>query len=109
MNPDKTYMYNPQWTMDTIDDSAKSKVIVNAVPELPFFWFVNPWLTVQELVDDRARLVKQCNDLRADMAVLDDHVYDLQNQLDTKRSERDAANDAVRTLRNQRKKGKRRG
>jgi cell division protein FtsB len=92
--------------MHAIDDSAKSKVIVNAVPELPFFWFVNPWLTVQQLVDDRARLVKQCNDLRADMAVLDDHVYDLQNQLDTAKVERDAANDAVRTLR---KKGKRRG
>jgi hypothetical protein len=106
MNPDKTYTYDPQWTMHAIDDSAKSKVIVNAVPELPFFWFVNPWLTVQQLVDDRARLVKQCNDLRADMAVLDDHVYDLQNQLDTAKVERDAANDAVRTLR---KKGKRRG
>ena len=106
MNPDKTYTYDPQWTMHAIDDSAKSKVIVNAVPELPFFWFVNPWLTVQQLVDERARLVKQCNDLRADMAVLDDHVYDLQNQLDTAKVERDAANDAVRTLR---KKGKRRG
>jgi hypothetical protein len=106
MNPDKTYTYDPQWTMHAIDDSAKSKVIVNAVPELPFFWFVNPWLTVQQLVDDRARLVKQCNDLRADMAVLDDHVYDLQNQLDTARVERDAANDAVGYLR---KKGKRRG
>ena len=106
MNPDKTYTYDPQWTMHAIDDSAKAKVIVNAVPELPFFWFVNPWLTVQQLVDDRARLVKQCNDLRADMAVLDDHVYDLQNQLDTAKVERDAANDAVGYLR---KKGKRRG
>jgi cell division protein FtsB len=107
MNPDKTYTYDPKlWTMDTIDDSAKSKVIVNAVPELPFFWFVNPWLTVQQLADERARLVKQCNDLRADMAVLDDHVYDLQNELETVKAERDAANDAVRTLR---KKGKRRG
>jgi cell division protein FtsB len=92
--------------MHAIDDSAKSKVIVNAVPELPFFWFVNPWLTVQHLADERARLVKQCNDLRADMAVLDDHVYDLQNQLDTAKVERDAANDAVGYLR---KKGKRRG
>ena len=106
MNPDKTYTYDPKWTMHAIDDSAKSKVIVNAVPELPFFWFVNPWLTVQHLADERARLVKQCNDLRADMAVLDDHVYDLQNQLDTAKVERDAANDAVGYLR---KKGKRRG
>ena len=106
MNPDKTYTYDPKWTMELTDDSAKSKVIINAVPELPFFWFVNPWLTVQQLVDDRARLVKQCNDLRSDMAVLDDTVYDLQNQLDTAKAERDAANDAVRTLR---KKGKRRG
>ena len=106
MNPDKTYTYDPQWTMELTDDSAKSKVIVNAVPELPFFWWLNPWLTVQQLVDDRARLVKQCNDLRSDMAVLDDTVYDLQNQLDTAKAERDAANDAVGYLR---KKGKRRG
>jgi hypothetical protein len=106
MNPDKTYTYDPQWTMELTDDSAKSKVIVNAVPELPFWWFLNPWLTVQHLADERARLVKQCNDLRSDMAVLDDHVYDLQNQLDTAKVERDAANDAVGYLR---KKGKRRG
>ena len=134
MNPDKTYTYDPQWTMDTIpedtfrqQDKVVKRVTVDdtdlpgsdcerTVQPLPFFWWLNPWKHMELLFDAYKDTADVSNGWRrayhlqsADMAVLDDHVYDLQNQLDTAKVERDAANDAVRYLRNQRKKGKRRG
>lgn len=72
-------------------------------PELPFWWFLNPWKTCEDLqlsllkaVEDHRKFSKEST---AVLEQLNQTVYDLQNELDTMRSERDAANDAVRTLR----------
>lgn len=100
-------------------------------PELPFWWFLKPWKTCEDL---QLSLLKSVNEHRKfskeSAAVLDqthkdwskeynatsealeqmrDKVYNLENELETVKAERDAANQAVRFIRNQRKKGKRRG
>lgn len=126
MNPDKTYTYNPddfKWTMDDIVTEKYTYAPTNnpdaacangknwrMIPELPFWWFLNPWKTVEDLQNSLLKAVAEHSDdaKERDEATekLCQQVYDLQNKLDTMRSERDAANDAVRTLR---KKGKRRG
>jgi hypothetical protein len=128
MNPDKTYTYNPddfKWTMDNIvtekytytptgltDAAYCNGKNWRMVPKLPFWWFLNPWKTVEDL---NLSLLKAVADHADDAKERDEaterlrqSIYDLRNELDTAKVERDAANDAVRYLRNQRKKGKRR-
>jgi hypothetical protein len=56
----------------------------------------NAWRRAYHLQSDEAERLRQS-------------IYDLRNELDTAKVERDAANDAVRYLRNKSKKGKRRG
>ena len=95
-------------------------------PELPFFWWLSPWKTCEDLQFSLLKSVeyrrKDMSDHNASMQKLHDEwskeykatsdalekvkdkVYDLQNELDAAKAERDAANDAVRTLR---KKGRR--
>ena len=128
MNPDKTYTYNPEdfkWTMDDIvtetsDTSLPGSDLPREVTPLPFFWWLNPWKHMELLFDaykDHALTANEWRDLyhkeaiiwKRDAAERDEATERLQDQLDTMRSERDAANDAVRTLRTLRKKGKRRG
>lgn len=121
MNPDKTYTYNPEdfkWTMDdivteTTDASLPGSDLPREVKPLPFFWWLNPWKHMELLFDAYKDHAETANAWRARYHLQSEEterqrqtVYDLQNKLDTMRSERDAANDAVRTLR---KKGKRRG
>ena len=133
MNPDKTYTYHPHWTMDTIPDNDEptlkpDKVVKRVtvddtdlpgsdcertVQPLPFFWWLNPWKHMELLFDAYKDTADVSNGWRrayhlqsAETERQRQTVYDLQNQLDTAKAERDAANDAVRTLR---KKGKRRG
>ena len=111
--PDSAYANGKNWRM---------------TPELPFWWFLNPWKTCEEL---QLSLFRAVDAHRKDSAERDgatdklnaewskeyrttsealqqvrDKVYDLENELATVKAERDAANDAVRTLR---KKGRRRG
>ena len=129
MNPDKTYTYNPddfKWTMDNIvtekytytptgltDAAYCNGKNWRMVPKLPFWWFLNPWKTVEDL---NLSLLKAVADHADDAKGRDEaterlrqSIYDLRNELDTAKVERDAANDAVRYLRNKSKKGKRRG
>lgn len=128
MNPDKTYTYNPEdfkWTMDDIVTEKYTYKKTNLPPdgmpfrkdgywylkpELPFWWFLNPWKTCEDLQNSLLKAVAEHSDdaKERDEATekLRQTVYDLKNELDTVKAERDAANDAVRTLR---KKGKRRG
>ena len=93
--PDSAYANGKNWRM---------------TPELPFWWFLSPWKTCEDL---QLSLLKATADYCDDAKERDDvtdrlnqTIYDLQNELATVKAERDAANDAVRTLR---KKGKRRG
>ena len=129
MNPDKTYTYNKddfKWTMDDIVTEKYTYIPTNnpdaacangknwrMIPELPFWWFLNPWKTVEDL---RSSLLKVVADYADDAKgsdsvaeILRQTVYNRDNELETVKAERDAANDAVRTLRNKSKKGKRRG
>lgn len=126
MNPDKTYTYNKddfKWTMDDIVTEKYTYTPTNnpdaacangknwrMIPELPFWWFLNPWKTVERLqLSLLTATANHADDAKEQDEVterLNQTIYDLQNQLDTAKAERDAANDAVRTLR---KKGKRRG
>jgi hypothetical protein len=136
MNPDKTYTYNPHWTMDTIPDHDEparkmDKVIrrvtvddtdlpgsdcERGIKPLPFFWWLNPWRHMELLFNAYKDTTEVCNawrrayHLQSDEAErLRQSIYDLRNELDTAKVERDASNDAVRYLRNKSKKGKRRG
>ena len=83
-------------------------------PELPFFWWLSPWKTCEDLqlsllksVEERRTEVnklhddwsKEYNSTSAALEELRDKVYHLKNELETVKAERDAANDAVRTLR----------
>jgi len=77
-------------------------------PDLPFWWFLNPWKTCEDL---QLSLLKAVEDHRKDSKERDDatealrqSIYDMHNELETVKAERDAANQAVRFLRNQRKK-----
>ena len=121
MNPDKTYTYNPEdfkWTMDdivteTTDTSLPGSDLPREVKPLPFFWWLNPWKHMELLFDAYKDHAETANAWRARYHLQSEEterqrqqVYDLQNELETVKAERDAANDAVRTLR---KKGKRRG
>lgn len=126
---DTTTTYYPHWTMDTIPEDAVVPKAVNRVTvdntdlpgsdcerevkPLPFFWWLNPWKHLELVFDAYRDTTEVCNAWRRAYHLQSEEterqrqtVYDLQNKLDTMRSERDAANDAVRTLR---KKGKRRG
>jgi hypothetical protein len=134
MNPDKTYTYDPKWTMDTIpeetirqQDKVVKRVTVDdtdlpgsdcerTVQPLPFFWWLNPWKHMELLFDAYKDTADVCNGWRrayhlqsAETERQRNTVYDLQNELETVKAERDAANQAVRFLRNKSKKGKRRG
>jgi hypothetical protein len=127
MNPDKTYTYYPHWTMDTIpeyalpNDKVVRRVTVDdtdlpgsdcerTVQPLAFFWWLNPWKHMELLFDAYRHHAEVANEWRDRYHQQTERqrqtVYDLQNELETVKAERDAANDAVRTLR---KKGKRRG
>lgn len=71
-------------------------------PELPFFWWLSPWKTCEDLqlsllkaVEDYRKFSKESTDV---LEQVNQTVYDLKNELDTVKAERDAANDAVRTL-----------
>lgn len=128
MNHDKTYTYIPKdfkWTMDdvvteTSDISLPGSDLPREVTPLPFFWWLNPWKHMEMLFDayrDHAETANEWRDLyhkkailwKRDAAERDEATERLRDELDTMRSERDAANDAVRTLRNRMKKGKSRG
>lgn len=136
MNPDKTYTYAPHWTMDTIPDNDEptrklDKVVKRVtvddtdlpgsdcertVQPLPFFWWLNPWKHMELLFDAYRDTADVSNGWRrayhlqsAETERLRQTVYNRDNELETVKAERDAANDAVRYLRNLRKKGKRRG
>lgn len=125
MNPDKTYTYDPKWTMhampkevySTIWASLPASDVPLEVKPLAFFWWLNPWKHMELLFDAYRHHAEVANEWRdryhqdeklwkADAAERDEATERLRDELDTMRSERDAANDAVRTLR---KKGKRRG
>ncbi len=142
MNPDKTYTYDPKWNFtvthgnhyaehkDSTDAWTHGAVLGHShdsqpakwrlLPELPFWWFLNPWKHVEQLRETLRDTVNDCNDWhrrydaeraasKADAAERDEATERLRDELDTMRSERDAANQAVRFLRNKSKKGKRRG
>ena len=130
----KTITYTPNWTMDDIvtsteyDDKAEAvnRVTVEGtdlpgsdcergIQPLPFFWWINPWKHLELVFDAYKDTTEVCNAWRkayhlqeAEAERQRQEVYDLQNELDTVKAERDAANDAVRTLR-KKKKGNRRG
>ncbi len=131
MNPDKVYTYNPHWTMDTIPDNGeptrqRDKVIKRVtvddtdlpgsdcergVQPLPFFWWLNPWRHMELLFDAYKDTTEVCNAWRRAYHLQSDEadrqrqsVYDLRDELATVKGERDAAKDAVRNLRNKRKK-----
>lgn len=127
----KTYTYDPnapkglKWEYSTSKDSTEAwthgavfghthagnhEDKWRLLPELPFWWFLNPWKHVETLHDTLRDTVNDCNDWhkrydderaasKADAAERDEAVERLRDELDTMRSERDAANDAVRTLR----------
>lgn len=127
---DTTTTYYPHWTMDNIpEDTRPADKVINRVTvdntDLPgsdcertvhvlqFFWWLNPWKQMDLLYDAYKDTTEVCNAWRrayhlqsAETERQRQTVYDLQNELETVKAERDAANDAVRTLR---KKGKRRG
>lgn len=126
---DTTTTYYPHWTMDTIPEDAVVPKAVNRVTvdntdlpgsdcerdikPLPFFWWLNPWKHLELVFDAYRDTTEVCNAWRRAYHLQSEEterqrqtVYDLKNELDTVKAERDAANDAVRTLR---KKGKRRG
>jgi hypothetical protein len=134
MSPDKTYTYDPKWTMDTIpeetirqQDKVVKRVTVDdtdlpgsdcerTIQPLPFFWWLNPWKHMELLFDAYKDTADVCNGWRrayhlqsAETEHQRNTVYDLQNELETVKAERDAAYQAVRFLRNKSKKGKRRG
>jgi len=99
------------------DASLPGSDLPRTVQPLPFFWWLNPWKHMELLFDaykHHAEVANEWRDLyhmkaklwKADAAERDEATERLRDELDTMRSERDAANDAVRTLR---KKGKRRG
>jgi hypothetical protein len=131
MNPDKTYTYNPHWTMDTIPDNGepqreRDKVIKRVtvddtdlpgsdcergVQPLPFFWWLNPWRHMELLFDAYKDTTEVCNAWRrayhlqsAEADRQRQSVYDLRDELATVKGELDASKSAVRNLRNQRKK-----
>lgn len=134
MNPDKTYTYNPHWTIDTIPDNGEptrqsDKVIKRVtvddtdlpgsdcergVQPLPFFWWLNPWKHMELLFDAYKDTTEVCNAWRRAYHLQSDEaerqrqsVYDLRDKLAMVKGELDAAKDAVRNLRNQRKKSSR--
>jgi hypothetical protein len=131
----KEYTYNPRWTMDDIVTSteyADKKASTEAwthgavfghthlgnheekwrlTPDLPFWWFLNPWKTVEHLQDSLRTANAEANEWHEKhqqeakvVKSLSDQIYDLQNELDTVKAERDAANEAVRHLRKKRKR-----
>jgi len=135
MNPDKTYdpvwTYathkdtTDAWTHGAVfghthagnhessDTSLPGSDLPREVKPLPFFWWLNPWKHMELLFDAYKDHAETANAWRARYHLQSEEterqrqtVYDLQNELETVKAERDAANDAVRTLR---KKGKRRG
>lgn len=123
MNPDKTYTYDPKWTMHAMPKDVYIRASLPAsdmpleVQPLPFFWWLNPWKHMELLFDayrDHAEVANEWRDRyhqqerlwKADAAERDEAMERLRDDLDMMRGERDAANDAVRTLR---KKGRRRG
>lgn len=80
------------------------------VKPLPFFWWLNPWKHMELLFDaykDHAETANEWRDFyhkeailwKQDAAERDEATERLQDQLETVKAERDAANDAVRTLR----------
>tara|TARA_R110000868_G_scaffold407112_1_gene688219 strand:+ start:56 stop:376 length:321 start_codon:yes stop_codon:yes gene_type:complete len=80
-------------------------------PDLPFWWFLNPWKTCEDL---QLSLLNAVEEHRKDSKERDEAtelqrqtVYDMQNELETVKAERDAANQAVRFLRNKRKNSSR--
>lgn len=116
----KPYTYTPtgHWTLDDIvttteyESEAEPKPDTwRLTPDLPFWWFLNPWKTVERLQDSLHEATVEANQWHekhqqeAKVArSLSDQIYDLQNELEGTRSERDAANEAVRHLRKKRKR-----
>jgi hypothetical protein len=126
----KTETYAPHWTMDDLvyntDLKAEAKAINRVTVEgtdlpgsdcergiqpLPFFWWLNPWKHLELVFDAYKDTTEVCNAWRkayhlqsAEAERQRTAVYDLQNELEATRSERDAANDAVRHLRKKRKR-----
>jgi hypothetical protein len=96
----------------TVDDTdLPGSDCERGVQPLPFFWWLNPWKHIEMLFDAYKDTTEVCNAWRrayhlqsAEAERLRHTVYDLQNELETVKAERDAANQAVRYLRNQRKK-----
>jgi hypothetical protein len=128
MSPDKTHTYDPKdfkWTMDNVVTETSDTILPASdlpleVKPLEFFWWLNPWKHMELLFDayrHHAEVANEWRDLyhlkaklwKADASERDDVTERLNDELDTMRSERDAANQAVRFLRNKSKKGKRRG
>lgn len=85
------------------------------VKPLAFFWWLNPWKHMELLFDAYKAHAEVANEWRdryhqdeklwkAAAAERDEATECIRDELDTTKAERDAANQAVRFLRNQRKK-----
>ena len=118
------YTYTPgamSWEKaGTEEERLPGSDLPREVTPLAFFWWLNPWRHMEMLFDAYKDHAETANEWRylyhmksilwkRDAAERDKATERLRDELDTMRSERDAANDAVRYLRNKRKKGKRRG
>lgn len=121
----KLYTYTPT-KLPPMDQPFRTDERLILTPELPFWWFLNPWKTCEDLLQSLFRAVdahrkdsaerdgatdklnaawsKEYSTTSEALQQVRDKVYDLETELATVKAERDAANDAVRTLR---KKGRR--
>jgi hypothetical protein len=96
----------------TVDDTdLPGSDCERGVQPLPFFWWLNPWRHMELLFDAYKDTTEVCNAWRRAYHLQSDEadrqrqsVYDLRDELATVKGERDAAKDAVRNLRNNRKK-----
>jgi hypothetical protein len=113
------YTYTPgamSWEKADPDASSlpASDLPIEVKP-LAFFWWLNPWKHMELLFDAYKHHAEVANEWRdryhlkeklwkADAAERDEATECIRDELDTTKAERDAANQAVRFLRNQRKK-----
>lgn len=132
MTTNKTYTFKPgdfEWTMDDIvtekyiytptNNSDAGFLPASNLPlevkPLAFFWWINPWKHMEMLFDAYKHHAEIANEWRdryhmreklwkADAAERDEATECLRKELVTAKAERDVANQAVRYLRNQRKK-----
>lgn len=125
MNNVTMYTYTPT-KLPPVDMPHQTGERLILTPELPFFWWLSPWKTCEDLQlslfkaveerrkdkDDHKAAIQKLHDewskeYHATSDALQqvrDKVYQLEVQIDLLKTERDAANDAVRTLK---KKGRR--